>query len=70
MSVEIKERKLLKKMLKMKIILKDIFLLIEQTSKIENLENMSNENITAEIEAIKNYKRILWKALHEQFENR
>ena len=59
MSVEIKERKLLKKMLKMKIILKDIFLLIEQTSKIENLENMSNENITAEIEAIKNYKRIL-----------
>ena len=52
MSVEIKERKLLKKMLKMKIILKDIFLLIEQTSKIENLENMSNENITAEIEAI------------------
>lgn len=69
MSVEIKERKL-KKMLKMKIILKDIFLLIGQTSKIENLENMSNENITAEIEAIKNYKRILWKALHEQFENR
>ena len=59
MSVEIKERKLLKKMLKMKIILKDIFLLIGQTSKIENLENMSNENITAEIEAIKNYKRIL-----------
>ena len=58
MSVEIKERKL-KKMLKMKIILKDIFLLIGQTSKIENLENMSNENITAEIEAIKNYKRIL-----------
>lgn len=45
-------------------------MLIEQTSNIENLENMNNEYITAETEAIKNYKRILWKALHEQFENR
>ena len=37
-----------------KLLLKNIFL----TSLREKLENIGNENVTAETEAIKNYKRI------------